>query len=129
MIAHSPAVCQCSSRTPPAVSLMFTPAIDFDTGNSRAVTSRDHPPSYARLFARENGYLKVGTKLLESVPGGHAESEFCASSDGFVGPGSVALLSLRAFWLSCAIALLTAKLPAAAVNAAEPMLRNPRRDH
>src|SRR5229473_5437851 len=74
MIAHSPAVCQCSSRTPPAVSLIFTPAIDFETGNSRTVTSRDHPPSYTRLLAREKGYLNVGTKLLESVPGGHAES-------------------------------------------------------
>src|SRR6267143_2925332 len=74
MMDHSPAVCQCSSRTPPAVSLMFTPAIVLEMGSSRMVTSRDHPPSYARLFARENGYLKVGTKLLESVPGGHAES-------------------------------------------------------
>jgi hypothetical protein len=39
------AVCQWSSRTPPAVSLMFTPAMDSDTGSSRTVTSRDHPPS------------------------------------------------------------------------------------
>src|ERR1700677_842676 len=30
MIAHSPAECQCNSRTPPAVSLMFTPAKDFE---------------------------------------------------------------------------------------------------
>src|SRR5207248_9185831 len=45
MMAHSPAVCQCSSRTPPAVSLMFTPASVLETGNSRTVTSRDHPPS------------------------------------------------------------------------------------
>src|SRR5216683_3661251 len=132
MIAHSPAVCQCSSRTPPAVSLMFTPAIDFDTGNSRAVTSRDHPPSYARLFARENGYLNVGTKLLESVPGGHAESGFCASIAEFVGPGSVALRSVRALAAclpSCARALLTAKLPATVASAAEPIPRNPRREN
>src|SRR6266436_8580401 len=79
MIAHSPAVCQCSSRTPPAVSLIFTPAMDFETGSSRTVTSRDQPPSYTRLFARENGYLNDGTRVLESVPGGHAESGFWAS--------------------------------------------------
>ena len=59
MIAHSPAVCQCNSRTPPAVSLMFTPAKVFDTASSRTVTSRDHPPSYVRLFAKEKGYLNV----------------------------------------------------------------------
>src|SRR3954466_13348609 len=89
MIAHSPAVCQCSSRTPPAVSLMLTPAMDVETGSSRTVTSRDQPPSYVRLFARENGYLKVGTRLLESVSGGHVESAFCPSSVALPGPGSV----------------------------------------
>src|SRR5437660_11692164 len=131
MNAHSPAVCQCSSRTPPAVSLMFTPAMDFETGSSRTVTSRDHPPSYVRLFARENGYLNVGTKLLESVPGGHAESRFCASRSALVGPGSLALRSVRALpasWPSCAAALLTAILPPTAARAAEPIPRNPRRE-
>src|ERR1700685_3892841 len=93
MIAHSAAVCQCSSRTPPAVSLMFTPARDFETANSRTVTSRDHPPSYVRLFAKEKGYLNVGIRLLVSVPGGQAEFRFDASSVGFVGPGSFLLLS------------------------------------
>src|SRR4030081_563202 len=132
MIAHSSAVCQCSSRTPPAVSLMFTPAMVFETGSSRTVTSRDHPPSYARLFARENGYLNVGAKLLESVPGGHAESWFCESKGAFAGPGSVALRSVRALpacWPSCAIALLTAKPPATVARAAELIPRNPRREN
>src|SRR5206468_6395552 len=90
---HSPAVCQCSSRTPPAVSLMFTPARVLETGSSRTVTSRDHPPSYVRLFAKENGYLKFWTRLLESVPGGHVESGFWASSPGLAGPGSLLLRS------------------------------------
>src|SRR5213082_3439349 len=76
MMAHSADVCQCNSRTPPAVSLMFTPASVFDTGSSRTVTSRDQPPSYVRLFAKENGYLKFWTRLLESVSGGHMESGF-----------------------------------------------------
>src|SRR5882672_8870385 len=91
MIAHSSAVCQCSSRTPPAVSLMFTPARVLETASSRTVTSRDHPPSYVRLFANENGYLNVCTRLLESVAGGHWESAFAASSAAFFGPGSLLL--------------------------------------
>ena len=43
--AHSPASCQCSSRMPPAVSRIFTPAISFEIGKSSTVTCRDHPPS------------------------------------------------------------------------------------
>src|SRR5213079_451110 len=93
MIAHSADVCQCNSRTPPAVSLMLTPARVLETGSSRMVTSRDHPPSYVRLFASENGYLNVGTRLLESVESGHMESAFCPSSGGFAGPGSLRLRS------------------------------------
>src|SRR3954462_3133307 len=96
MKAHSADVCQCNSRTPPAVSLMFTPARVFETGNSRTVTSRDHPPSYVRLFAKENGYLKFWTRLLESVSGGHIESGFCPSSVLLAGPGSVLLRSAAA---------------------------------
>src|SRR5438309_9610746 len=108
MMAHSAEVCQCNSRTPPAVSLMFTPAIDFETGSSRTVTSRDHPPSYVRLFAKENGYLNVGTRLLESVPGGHMESGFWPSSAGLAGPGSLLLRSAPTTFCTAA------KLPTAA---------------
>src|SRR5436309_6001325 len=93
MMAHSADVCQCSSRTPPAVRRMFTPASVLETGSSRTVTSRDHPPSYVRLFANENGYLKFWTRLLESVAGGHMESGFCPSSGEFDGPGSLLLRS------------------------------------
>src|ERR1700756_3938855 len=60
MLPPSPAVCQCNSRTPPAVSLMLTPAKAFETGSSRTVTSRDHPPSYTRLLANENGNQALG---------------------------------------------------------------------
>src|SRR3981189_2533685 len=101
---------------------MFTPARDFETASSRTVTSRDHPPSYVRLFAKENGYLNVGTKLLESVLGGHAESWFCPPRVAFGGPGSVALRPVRC-WLPCAIAALAATLPAATARAAEPIPR------
>src|SRR4029453_19082845 len=44
-----------------------------------------------RLFAKENGYLKFGTRLLESVAGGHVESGFWPSSIGLAGPGSLLL--------------------------------------
>src|SRR5437868_1412912 len=108
MIAHSPAVCQCNSRTPPAVSRMFTPARVLETGSSRTVTSRDHPPSYVRLFANENGYLKFWTRLLESVAGGHIESGLCASRGSFAEPGSVLLRS----------AAIAGTIPAAANAAA-----------
>src|SRR4029077_18264440 len=89
MMAHSAEVCQCNSRTPPAVSLMFTPARDLETGSSLTVTSRDHPPLYTRLFAKENGYLKFWTRLFESVFGGHIESGLWPSSGAFAGPGSL----------------------------------------
>src|SRR3954463_12952493 len=88
MIAHSAAVCQCNSRIPPAVSLMFTPAVALEIGNSRTVTSRDHPPSNTRLFESENGYLKVGTAPV-SVSGGTFTCGLAASSALFVGPGSL----------------------------------------
>src|SRR6266850_857336 len=71
-----------------------------------------------RLFAREKGYLNVGTRLLESVLGGHMESEFWASSAGLPGPGSLLLprkLSGPAF---------AARTPAAA--SVMPAPRNPR---
>src|SRR6266513_5852170 len=106
MMAHSPAVCQCSSRTPPAVSLMFTPARVFETGSSRTVTSRDQPPSYVRLFAKENGYLKFWTRLLESVSGGHIESGFWPSSTASAGPGSLLLRSAAATFCNAAMLLI-----------------------
>src|SRR5207253_3748857 len=106
MIAHSAEVCQCSSRTPPGVSLMFTPASVLETGSSRTVTSRDHPPSYVRLFAKENGYLKFWTRLLESVSGGHIESGFWPSSTALAGPGSLLLRSAPATFCSAAMLLI-----------------------
>src|SRR5215469_7538283 len=93
MNAHSAAACQCSSRRPPAGSRMLTPAIDFETGSSRTVTSRDQPPSYSRLCASEKGYLNTGTDPA-SVTGGAAELGFCSSRAAFVGPGSLLLLSV-----------------------------------
>src|SRR5499427_4369514 len=127
MYAHSAAVCQCNSRTPPAVSRMFTPASDFETASSRTVTSRDHPPSCKRLWAIEKGYLKVGTPPA-SVGGGFIESAYCASIAEFFGTGSLRLRSPCAFCAeSCSApaALFAAIMPAA--SAAELVPRNPRR--
>src|ERR1700683_4927963 len=100
MKAHSAAVCQCSSRTAPAVNLMSTPAIDLETGSSRTVTSRDHPPSCILLCAIPKGYLNVGTAPA-SEGGGKNESEFCASKVALPGPGALALRSFllgSGFW-------------------------------
>src|SRR6266566_9402780 len=112
MMAHSADVCQCNSRTPPAVSLMFAPASVLDTGSSRIVASRDHPPSQVRLFAKENGYLKFWTRLLESVLGGQIESGFWPSSAGLAGPGSVLLRSAPATFCNAAkLPIATAVCP------------------
>src|SRR5580765_5434360 len=100
MNAHSAAACQWSSRMPPAVSRISTPAIDLETGNSRTVTSRDHPPEWSRLCESEKGYLNTGTDPA-SVTGGATELGFCASRAALVGPGSLLLLSLTLRPLSC----------------------------
>src|SRR5205085_1953547 len=131
MMAHSAAVCQWSSRMPPAVSLIFTPAIDLETGNSRTVTSRDHPPSNTRRFESENGYLKVGTPPA-SVSGGTLTSALAASSDLFVGPGSEIRSVLPVFTPAgddCAEATsVIASIPATLATAADPSSRNSRRE-
>src|SRR5277367_2431492 len=127
MIAHSAAVCQCSSRTPPAVNRMSTPAKLFDTASSRCVTSRDHPPSCSRLCAKENGYLKVCTPPA-SVGCGLFALGFCASSTEFLGPGSLRLLSEIVLdpAHSCA-ASFSGPSTLAAASVAEPTPKNPRR--
>src|ERR1700723_3645179 len=127
MMAPSAAVCQCNSRPPPAVSRMSTPARLFETGSSRCVTSRDHPPSCSRLCANENGYLKVCTPPA-SVGSGLTESGFCASSTEFFGPGSLRLVSEITLGpaASCAANFPAVSMLAAA-NVAEPAPRKPRR--
>src|SRR5579859_6539297 len=60
MKAHSAAVCQCNSRTPPAVRRMSTPASDFETANSRTVYFA-RPPAFVQAFVRE------GERILERL--------------------------------------------------------------
>ena len=90
MYAHSALACQCSSRTPPAVSRISTPAIVFETGSSRSVTCRVHPPLSILFRAIENGYLN-GLTVPESVSTAHTALGFCPSNAEFVvsGRGSV----------------------------------------
>src|SRR5438067_3510118 len=68
MMAHSLAVCQCSSRNPPAVSLMFTPARVLDTGSSRTVTSRDHSPVVNTLVRKGEWVLEILHQALGVRP-------------------------------------------------------------
>src|SRR5438270_100682 len=96
MMAHSASTCQWSSRTPPAVRRISTPAMVVETGNSRAVTCRVQPPLSTRLRDRENEYLNGFTVPL-SVGGDHSESGFSAAKGRFCGPGS---LSFGAVWLA-----------------------------
>jgi len=121
-------VCQCNSRTPPAVNLISTPAIDFETGSSRTVTSRDHPPSCIRLCDRPKGYLKLCTPPA-SEAGGKNESGFCASSGRLPGPGALALRSFFVGYCFCSCAATSAadSIPAAAIPA-DPIPKNPRRE-
>src|ERR1700681_3935678 len=96
MMAHSASTCQWSSRTPPAVSRISTPAILVETANSRDVTCRVHPPLSTRLRARAKEYLNGFTVPL-SVDGDHSESGFSAARGRFCAPGWV---SFGALWLS-----------------------------
>src|SRR6202044_3800553 len=97
MNAHSAPTCQCSSRIPPLIKRICTPAIFFEIGRSRTVTCRVQPPPSIRLCASENGYLNGGCPP-ESVFGGHTESSFWPSRTVlFFGPG---WLSLTPVWVS-----------------------------
>ena len=93
MMAHSASTCQCSSRTPPAVNRISTPAMSFDIGRSRTVTWRVHPPLSIRFLDSANEYLN-GFTLPLSVEGGQTESGFSWASGRFLGPGSVSFGTL-----------------------------------
>src|SRR5215472_5964286 len=126
MNAHSAAVCQCSSRIPPAVRRMSTPAMLLETGSSRTVTSRDQPPLCRRLCENENGYLKGGTPPA-SVSGGSNELLFCASISGLLGPGSLLRRALPGSFCSLPGRFATEFTPAAA-RATDPVSRKLRRE-
>ena len=89
MKAHSAGLCQCSSRTPPALSRMLTRARSVEEGISRIVVCRDQPPSLILMWLSAKDHLKVGSVPL-SVAGGLSLSGLWASRAGFLGPRSVA---------------------------------------
>src|SRR5580658_4140552 len=122
MMAHSASTCQWSSRTPPAVSRISTPAMVVEIGNSRAVTWRVQPPLSTRLRAREKEYLNGFTVPL-SVDGDHSESGFSAARGRFCGPGSDsfgALCVTGRCGCGPALASFAAVAQVAAAKAAEP---------
>src|SRR5271155_4563130 len=126
MMAHSASTCQWSSRTPPGVSRISTPAMDVETGKSRTVTWRVHPPLSKRLRERENEYLN-GFTLPLSVGGHHSESGFSAASGPFTWPG---LISFGAEWpagCSASAVLSPTMAMVAAAIAAEPSPKTSRR--
>src|SRR6202522_1545810 len=126
--AHSEPTCQCSSRTPPEMRRISTPAIFFDSGKSRTVTWRVQPPDSMRLCDKANEYLNGGCPPA-SVSGGYTESGSCASSPGFFGPNSCSLMpvcvSLLISFVCCAAARI--ERLAAATRAAEVFPKNDRR--
>src|SRR2546430_13559927 len=69
MNAHSAKTCQCSSRTPPAVSRMLTPAMVSEIWKSACVTWRAQPPFWMRFGALLNDAQNCG-RSPTSVGGG-----------------------------------------------------------
>src|SRR5215472_16107199 len=128
MYAHSAPTCQCSSRMPPVISRISTPATFLEMGRSRTVTWRVHPPSSIRLCAKLNGYLNGGCPPA-SVTGGNAESEFEASSDRLPGPGCDSLWPLWSSPLESCVCWADPRMGrlAAAAKATEPLPRKLRR--
>ena len=102
---HSASLCQCSSRTPPAVRRMLTPAIVLAIGNSRCVTSLDQPPGRIFMCVSANEKRRFGIEPW-SVAGGVRKSGFSASRSGSRGPRMVAPLlpSMGLGGLPCAAA-------------------------
>ena len=81
MKAHSAGLCQCSSRTPPALSRMLTIAMSVEDGISRIVVCRDQPPSLILTWLSVKDHLKVGSVPL-SVAGGMILSGLCTLATG-----------------------------------------------
>src|SRR5882757_7915650 len=97
MKAHSAGLCQCSSRTPPALSRILTRARSVDEGISRIVVCLDQPPSLILTWLSVKDHREVGSVPL-SVTGGRTLSGLWASRAGFLGPRIGAPLSPRTGW-------------------------------
>src|SRR5437763_13926653 len=100
MNAHSAKTCQCSSRTPPAVSRMLTPAMVSEIWKSACVTCRAQPPFWIRFGALLNDAQNCG-RSPTSVAGGDDAAGNRSASTGLCGPGSVTLAGFFAFNAPC----------------------------
>src|SRR5271169_2865402 len=98
--AHSANWCQCSSRIPPLVSRILTPAIVSEISKSNCVTCRAQPPFWIRFAALLNDAQNCCRSFVEVAGGDTAEGNWLAIA-GFCGPGSVTLagfVALTAPW-------------------------------
>src|SRR3954469_5373151 len=100
MKAHSAKTCQCSSRTPPAVSRMLTPAMVSEIWKSACVTCRAQPPFWIRFGALLNDAQNCG-RSPTSVAGGDDAAGNWSASTGLCGPGSVTLAGFAALSAPC----------------------------
>src|ERR1700739_3268398 len=88
--AHSANSCQCSSRNPPDVSRMLTPAIVSEIWKSYCVTCRAQPPFWIRFAALLNDAQNCLMSFVEVAGGDTAAGNWSAIA-GYCGPGSVKL--------------------------------------
>src|SRR6266550_2816980 len=100
MNAHSAKTCQCSSRTPPAISRMLTPAMVSEIWKSACVTCRAQPPFWIRFGALLNDAQNCG-RSPTSVAGGDDAAGNWSASTGLCGPGSVTLAGFAALTAPC----------------------------
>src|SRR5438105_3127373 len=100
MNAHSAKTCQCSSRTPPAVSRMLTPAMVSEIWKSAWVTWRAQPPFWVRFGALLNEAQTCG-RSPTSVAGGENAAGNRSASAALCGPGSVRLAGFFALTAPC----------------------------
>ena len=98
--AHSANSCQCSSRMPPEVRRMLTPAIVSEIWKSNWVTCRAQPPFWIRFAALLNDAQNCGMPPV-SVAGGDTAAGNWSAIAGFCGPGSVRLAGFVALMVPC----------------------------
>src|SRR6267378_6584961 len=100
MYAHSAAWCQCNSRTPPAVSRIFTPAMVVEIGKSACVTCRAQPPFWIRRDAVLKDAQICGMPPTSVAGGENADGNWSLIA-GSCGRGSVALAGFLALIAPC----------------------------
>src|SRR6267154_22331 len=98
--AHSAKVCQCSSRRPPAVNRMLTPAMVSEIWKSYCVTCRAQPPFWIRFGALLKDAQNCGMSPT-SVGGGEDAAGNRAASAALCGLGSVRLAGFVALTAPC----------------------------